>query len=126
MRRLMLIAAVALLGTSGCGDQPDSSSNTASSPVSIKAPHAYKSDLENTVVLAMRRGESKDELRRQIGLVANRHGLDDWESAEESFVAIGVGLREAEVNDEVAESIASLVSGGDAVRRQLVLDAYGR
>ena len=74
----------------------------------------------------MRRGESKDELRRQIGLVANRHGLDDWESAEESFVAIGVGLREAEVNDEVAESIASLVSGGDAVRRQLVLDAYGR
>ena len=126
MRRLMLIAAVALLGTSGCGDQPDSSSNTASNPVSINAPHAYKSDLENTVVLAVRRGASKDELRRQIGLVANRHGLDDWESVEESFVAIGVGLRAAEANDEVAESIATLVSGGDTVRRQLVLDAYGR
>ena len=127
----MLAASVAFVATA-CSDPADSPAGdtTASPPpassltVSV-TPHAYHSDVENTVVLAMRRDNTGEDLLRQIDIVAKRHGLEDWTTSDETFRAIGAGMREAAVASDRAASVAELVSGGDAPRRQLVLEAYG-
>ena len=99
----------------GCSDPVDNE---------IDRPHAYRSDLENTVALAIRRGNDDVDLIRRIDAVARRHGLDDWTTDEESFAAIGVGLRDARAPVGVAESVADAVSRGDVRLRDLVLQAY--
>lgn len=129
MRLIVTLAAAVALAATACTDPADPSASDASDappPASpAAAPHAYHSDLENTVVLAMRRGNTGEDLLSQIGMVAKRHGLDDWTSAEETFTAIGAGMRQAGVAGERAELVAELVSGGDASHRRLVLEAYG-
>lgn len=132
MRLIVTLAAAVALAATACTDPADPSASDASdapppaSPAAATvAPHAYRSDLENTVVLAMRRGNTGEDLLSQIGTVAKRHGLDDWTSAEETFTAIGAGMRQAGVSGERAELVAELVSGGDASHRRLVLEAYG-
>lgn len=132
MRVIVMLAAAVALAATACTDRAGPPASDASdappktSPTAATvAPHAYHSDLENTVVLAMRRGNTGEELLSQIGMVAKRHGLDNWSSADETFTAIGAGMRQAGVAGERAESVADLVSGGDAARRRLVLEAYG-
>ena len=132
MRVIVTLAATAALAAAACTDPVDSpaSETTASAPPAPSAaasvtPHAYHSDLENTIVLAMRRGNTGEDLLRQIGIVAKRHGMDDWTTSDETFTAIGAGMREAAIASDRAASVAELVSGGDAPRRQLVLEAYG-
>lgn len=119
----LLLAAFAVAGCS------DPSGSGAPIPASTKDEtpqhHAYHSDLENTVILALRRGLDNSDLVHQVDAVARRHGLDDWASDEETFTAIGAGLRQANVSKEIADSVAQLVSSGDAARRDLVLQAYG-
>jgi len=111
-----MAAVIAVAGASGC---------TAPSDTSVsKAPHAFTSDLENTVILVIRRDSVDEDLVRQIGIVAQRHGLDDWRSVDESYVATGTGLRKAGVDRETARGVAELVSGGDAAARQLVMRAF--
>lgn len=119
MRKLLFLIVMTMSGITGCAGMADSSAAPAATP------HAYATDLANTVVLAMLRGNEDDELLRQIGIVAQRHGLSDWESVDDSYVAIGAGLREAEVSAATAASVADTVSGGDALRRQLVLQSFG-
>lgn len=110
----LLLIAVATASCSGPSSEKEDS-----------RPHAYRSDLENTVALAIRRGDDDVDLIRQIDAVAGRHGLSDWTSDKVTFEAIGVGIRDAGAPVGVAESVAQLVSRGDASLRDLVLQAYG-
>jgi len=109
----LLLIAVAI---TGCSDPAEKE---------LARPHAYRSDLENTVALAIRRGNDDVDLIRRIDAVARRHGLNDWAEDEETFAAIGVGLRDAGAPVGVAESVAEVVSRGDARLRDLVMQAYG-
>jgi len=115
MKLLLAMVALAACVATGCTEPTDS-------PMT---PHSYHSDLENTVVLAVHRGNIDDDLLLQIGLVADRHGLANWALVDETFAAIGAGLREADADKDTAESVADLVSDGDAKNRQAVLQAYG-
>lgn len=116
---ITLVALIlATFSIAGCSDP-------ASTVEDAPELHGYHSDLENTVVLAMRRGIEDIDLVHQIDTVARRHSVADWASDDESFKAIGVGLRDAGVSREMAESVAQLVSSGDAAHRDLVLQAYG-
>ncbi len=132
MKKILILIAVILAAGAGCAGMTGSSASSASisslsasSTAPAAAPHAYATDLANTVILAMRRGTEDDELLRQIGIVAERHGLRDWESVADTFAAIGDGLRQAGVSGDKAGAVANLVSGSDDMRRQLVLQAYG-
>lgn len=123
---LASLLMVAFSIVAGCSD-PSGSGASIPASTTDEAPqhHAYHSDLENTVILAMRRGMDDTDLMHQIDSVARRHGLADWGSDEETFAAIGAGLRHADVSSEMAATVAQLVSRGDATRRDLVLQAYG-
>jgi len=124
MKSILVFIVASVFVITACGGPAETPAEVDPVPTAV-TPHDYQSDLENAVALAMRRGLDEEELQRQIGLVARRHDLSDWRSEDESFVAIGIGLREASVERDAAEAIADLVSGGDARRRDLVVDAFG-
>jgi hypothetical protein len=119
-RTLLVLLTAAAIGLVGCADRQDAPASPQT------APHSYRADLENTVVLAIRRDTDEAELLRQIGIVAGRHDLHDWQAEEDSYTAIGEGLRRAGAADEQAAAVAGLVSGGDEARRRQVLQAYSR
>ena len=118
IRTLLVLLALSTVGMSGCSDRQDIPAEAQTSS------HSYRADLENTLVLAVRRDTAEAELLRQIGLVAKRHGLHDWHAREDTYVAIGAGLRRAGAADERAAAIAELVSDGDEARQWQVLKAY--
>ncbi|MBT8108385.1 MAG: hypothetical protein KJP17_09125 [Gammaproteobacteria bacterium] len=118
-RTLLVLLTAAAVGVVGCADRQDA----PATPQNV--PHSYRADLENTVVLAIRRDTDEAELLRQIGIVAGRHDLGDWRAEEDSYVAIGAGLQLAGAAQDQAAAVAELVSGGDEARRRQVLQVYG-
>ena len=67
-----------------------SKSSKSSSPEA-----AYQEDVRDYTAAHVQSGGTVDELRRQIGVLAERHGITDWESNESTFEAIGQGLAKA-------------------------------
>jgi len=118
MKKILVVTAALALGVTGCADSSDSS------PPPETGPHLYQSDLANTVTLAIKRGTSDEELLEQLGVVAQRHGLSDWETREKTYVGIGAGLRKAGVPESRAQEIAEFVSDGDPARRALVMKEF--
>jgi ABC-type glycerol-3-phosphate transport system substrate-binding protein len=116
MKKLLVLFAAALLAAACSG--PSGSSD------SVVTPHSYGSDVENSVILAMRRDFGEEDLLRQLGVVARRHGVEDWQSSDEAFTAIGNGLRRAKVAEDRATAVAELVSAGNPEKRRLVLRAF--
>ena len=69
---------------------PFISSSKSSSP-----EQAYREDVRDYTAAHLQSGGTVDELRRQIGALAAKHGITDWENNESTFRAIGAGLAKA-------------------------------
>ena len=69
---------------------PFISSSKSSSP-----EQAYREDVRDYTAAHLQSGGTVDELRRQIGALATKHGITDWENNESTFRAIGAGLAKA-------------------------------
>jgi hypothetical protein len=83
----------------------DSISNSSgSSDEDDEDKEAYRNDVTQfTLVYAESAGSSRDFMR-EIGRIAESHGITDWEREKITFIAIGAGLRQAGVeNKEFAE-----------------------
>jgi len=94
---LLLSLALALLpacssfsASSKIVSSPFISSSKSSSP-----EQAYREDVRDYTAAHLQSGGTVDELRRQIGALAAKHGITDWESSESTFRAIGAGLAKA-------------------------------
>ena len=94
---LSLALALALLP--GCSSF-SASSKSISSPLTSSSKSsspeaAYREDVSDYTAAHVQSGGSVDELRRQIGTLAAKHGITDWERNESTFRAIGQGLAKA-------------------------------
>jgi hypothetical protein len=69
---------------------PFISSSKSSSPEG-----AYREDVSDLTAAHLQSGGTVDELRRQIGELAAKHGITDWERDKSTFQAIGQGLAKA-------------------------------
>jgi hypothetical protein len=94
---LLLSLALALLpacssfsASSKIVSSPFISSSKSSSPEA-----AYRDDVRDYTAAHVQSGGTVDELRRQIGELAAKHGITDWEDNESTFRAIGAGLAKA-------------------------------
>jgi hypothetical protein len=94
---LLLSLALALLpacssfsASSKIVSSPFISSSKSSSPEA-----AYREDVRDYTAAHLQSGGTVDELRRQIGKLAEKHGITDWENNESTFRAIGAGLAKA-------------------------------
>lgn len=76
------------------------SSELLSSPItslskSSSPEAAYREDVRDFTAAHIQSGGSADQLKREIGSLAARHGISDWERNESTYRAIGEGLAQA-------------------------------
>ncbi|XDD47202.1 putative lipoprotein [Leptospira sp. WS39.C2] len=88
-----------------------------------KAMNEYKEDIIASVALQIRYENQKQELENQLSLIAKKHGVVAWRSNPSTYIAIGQGLKQANltpsemklVTEDVAKqnvTVAKLVSKG--------------
>lgn len=94
-----LLLSLALVVLPACSSFSTSSklvsSPFASSSRSSSREQAYREDVRDYTAAHLQSGGTVDELRRQIGTLAAKYGITDWENSESTFRAIGAGLAKA-------------------------------
>jgi hypothetical protein len=86
----LLPACDSISASSKSLSSPFASSSKSSSPET-----AYREDVSDYTAAHLQSGGTPDELRRQIGILAEKHGITDWENNQSTFRAIGQGLAKA-------------------------------
>jgi len=86
----LLAACSSISGSSKLISSPFTSSSGSSSQ-----EQAYREDVRDYTAAHVQSGGTVDDLRAQIGKLAEKHGITDWENNESTFRAIGAGLAKA-------------------------------
>jgi hypothetical protein len=97
------IVLAAVWGVAGCGSFSDSSksvSKIVSSPFtsssrSSSPEAAYRDDIRDFTAAHVQSGGDAAGLIREIGSLAKKHGITDWENNKSTFQAVGQGLAKA-------------------------------
>lgn len=98
--------AIVLCAAAGCGSisaSSESISKSISSPseslsASSSPEDRYKAEVRDFTAAHVQQGGSAEVLLREIGKIAQRHGVTNWENDEDTYRAIGAGLAKAEKN----------------------------
>ena len=128
-------AGLAALLITGCAlsesvGSISSISDSASSPfewsssISGGASTAYQQEIREQVLAFAESGGNVEGFQRELGDVAKRHGVLNWEVDPVSFQALGQGLREAGFSGTSLELMAEQLTGGDDKRKQVLLSSY--
>ncbi len=103
---LLLLAGCSFSYSSGASSDSSKSSSASSggSETDPKdAKRAYMSDVSAYTTSAAKGNDAKAYLR-ELGSIAKRHGITDWERDTATYNAIGTGLRRAGIaRDEVRD-----------------------
>jgi hypothetical protein len=102
-RAIFGFVAVGIVALAGCGslsDSSKSSSNIISSPStsssrSSSPEDAYREDVRDYTAAHVKSGGTTADLRAEIGKLAEKHGISDWEANEATYRGIGEGLGKA-------------------------------
>lgn len=137
LARVALAVLATLSIAAGCGSfsaSSESVSKIISSPItslsasSGSSPEdSYKEEVRDFTAAHVQQGGTSDVLMRELGKIAERHGITNWESSEATFRAIGAGLAKAQRNQaevdaykanltQTAEQAKWLQEGYDAAR----------
>jgi hypothetical protein len=104
---LALLAGCSLSYSSGKSSNSSKSSSNSSSPSDTDQKDgktAYKSDVSAYTTSAAKDGNAEDYMR-ELGSIAKRHGITDWERDTATYNAIGSGLRRAGVTREEVKDV---------------------
>lgn len=104
---LALLAGCSFSYSSGKSSDSSKSSSNSSSPSDTDqkdAKTAYKSDVSAYTTSAAKDGNAEDYMR-ELGSIAKRHGITDWERDTATYNAIGSGLRRAGVTREEVKDV---------------------
>lgn len=124
-------ASVTALLITGCAlsESVGSISDSASSPFewsssSSGGATAYQQEIREQVLALAEGGGNVEGFQRELGDVANRHGVLNWEVEPASYQALGQGLREAGFSGTALEQLAEQLTGGDAKRKRVLQSSY--
>jgi hypothetical protein len=87
---------------------------------------AFQRDVRNfTVEFARTAGEPDiASFQRDLGAIAEGYGITDWERTGDTFVAIGRGLGESELDEPNAKQLAVALSNEDYDHLMLIRSGY--
>ncbi|EMY60449.1 putative lipoprotein [Leptospira terpstrae] len=89
-----------------------------------KAMNQYKEDVIASVALQIRYENQKQELENQLSSIAKSHGVVAWRSNSATYIAIGQGLKQANLSPSEMKMVASDVAKQNAVVAKLILNGY--
>jgi hypothetical protein len=102
----------------------DSSSSCSSSSKDDEKKDALRRDVQTLVATHASRGDDVGILRRDLGALAETHGLTDWERSDDVYVAIGRGLAQAGVGRARAEAVGRDLGRANRQSAGLVVAGY--
>lgn len=133
-----LVFAALLVTASGCGSISDSisspfiwlshsiaSSSRSSSPARRQS---YRDEVRDYTAAYVKTSADPAAFQRGLASIAARHGVANWEADDDTFVAIGQGLRKAKLPQAQLEVWKTNLSNGDpgkAAAMQRGYDAGG-
>ncbi|PJZ46786.1 putative lipoprotein [Leptospira brenneri] len=89
-----------------------------------KAMNEYKEDVTASVALQIRYENQKQELENQLSIIAKSHGVVAWRSNSATYIAIGQGLKQANLSPSEMKAVAADVAKQNAVVAKLIVDGY--
>ena len=111
MRGIALVACTVLLAgamagcsfsasSKGSSKSSESSSDILSSPftsssASSSPEDAYREEVKDFTASYLESGGNASKLEQEVGKIAEKRGISDWESNEATYVGIGKGLHKA-------------------------------
>jgi hypothetical protein len=98
------------------------SSLTSSSALWAANDDGYARDIAGLTSAVVGAEADRGTFLRELGEIATRHGINDWEARDVTFLAIGVGLREGGLTEAGARSFERDLFGGG--QSGLVLTGY--
>ena len=140
MFRLLMLVAVIITALSACSfsassksssDSSKSSSNSASSPsTSLSSSKkdkqtAYQSDVRDYTAEFVKSPEGKlEDFWARIGKFAQSYGVAQWQEDLSTYIAIGQGLRKAELSQPQYEAFKSSLGEGVKWKMDAIEQGY--
>ncbi len=85
---------------------------------------AYGRDVRNFTAAFVDSDASRDEFLRNLGRIAEAHGITHWERERETYVAVGAGLRQAGVDRVALRTFQETLAGADPAVVESLLEGY--
>jgi hypothetical protein len=104
MRNFVVPVMVIVLAasTAGCSFSESSKSSSAivsspftSSSNSSSPENAYREEVKDFTGSYLKSGGDVTKLSQEVGRIAEKHGISDWENNQATYVGIGKGLKAA-------------------------------
>ena len=109
--------------SSGSSADSSGSSSRSSSPADTKA--TYRDELRTyTAGYAKGGGQADDAYQRQLGEIAKRYGISNWENSEVTYRGVGEGLGQAGASLPLLASYMDGLAHRDAEKRKAMLEGY--
>jgi hypothetical protein len=113
---ILLLIAIFLAGcsfyhSSYSSSSPSRSSSRSSkgSPKEVKATHnSYQEEVASLAVIYVGSQGDSQKFHQELGQIAARHGIADWGSDRATFLAIGRGLKRANVPENSIQYLSFL------------------
>lgn len=85
----------------------------------------YQMDIRTfTAAYIQSGGASRTEYLRDMGRIAEKHGITDWESEPATYVSVGEGLRKAGVSGDQYSTFEKSLGGVSPELRRLLRSGY--
>ena len=85
---------------------------------------AYGRDVRNFTAAFVDSDASRDEFLRNLGRIAEAHGITHWERERATYVAVGAGLRQAGVDRVALRTFQESLAGADPAVVESLLEGY--
>jgi hypothetical protein len=131
----LVVVILAAATISGCGSLSDSSasisrsvSNSISSPFesssrSSSPGEAHRNDVRDFTASYIKSGGDPSNLKSEVGSLARKNGITDWENNEDTYRGIGAGLAKAGMTEAELEAYKRTVAGTEQ-QAQWMQDGY--
>jgi hypothetical protein len=134
VHRVLFGVVLVVLGTAGCGvfksstsqASSDSSSKSSSScSGGDESKLAYRRDVRDVTARHAAKVADPSILERDVGAVAERHGVTDWERDRQTYVGMGQGLARANVTGPELERDVTALSHANTEHAAWIRAGYG-
>jgi len=102
----------------------DSSESSSRSSTSKERHSRYREDVRSYTAAYVRSGGQFDAFTKELGDLARRHGLTNWEDDQTTYIGIGEGLGDAAVGEAELETYKTSLSRSDPLKMQAIQLGY--
>lgn len=86
----------------------NSSSNNQAEEAVKKTSSSFNEEITALTILYVGSSGAAIDFQRELGQIANSHGISDWENTANTYKAIGDGLKRAKVSEETINTLPFL------------------